>query len=509
MAWSPWLCTCCRNITFCPMKRMTPERWRSYFPFLDDSPQFEEEYQARYEKFIDLVPNEHTYEAILCSSRQSLDDDALDEDCQFCWLLGYIVETECWWSGPSTPGRDYRAGVITWPPVEWPEDDIDDHRRSSPIIWLEISLRPGNTNLAPSMSELEDTIVTVKTGNMLSNPRFLLTNIQQLDSGWDREMEDIRELDSHTGSAQNIVLAKRWLKACQEHHNCSNFAMGMDEGTPTRLLDLQAPGLGDDLRLHQTTPAEKTQYATLSHRWGTTPLTTTTVSDLQQRLTRIYLESLPKTFREAISFTRDMGIRYLWIDSLCIVQDSKDDKDRKIPKMASIYSNAVFNIAASSAADSSEGLFRERSADLFRPIELPLKFELADGTKRSCFATLSRLLDQRLREGLNSTLDDRGWIFQERALSRRVFSFERHMLWFECREVIASESLPRGAPRGEDNSSSQEKWLELLPSTAGRSLVFLGDLLFKAEQAKQENDPSLPAQIQTVLHNWSVSSPDN
>ena len=57
-----------------------------------------------------------------------------------------------------------------------------------------------------------------------------------------------------------------------------------------------------------------------------------------------------------------MGVRYLRIDSLCIVQESDDDKGREIPEMASIYGNAVFNIAASAAADATEGLFRERSA---------------------------------------------------------------------------------------------------------------------------------------------------
>jgi len=486
------------------MKTMTPERWRSYFPFLDESPQFEEEYKVRYAKFIDLVPNHHTFEAILCRSRQALEDNAVDEDCSFCWLLDYMIQTECYWSGPSEPGKDSRADIITFPPVEWPDDDMDDHRRSSPVVWLELPLKSGNTGLSSSMSELEDTVITVKLGNMLSNPCFLVSIVQQKDSGWDHELEAIRDLDSHTGSDQNIVLAKRWLNTCKEHHGCSDQASAMDLEVHTRLLDLSAPGLGEDVVLRETTLIEGSiTYTTLSHRWGTTPLVTTTMSNLQRNLKRIYIESLPKTFREAVIFARKMGVRYLWIDSLCIIQDSPADKDREIPKMASIYSNAIFNIAASAAADSSEGLFRERSASLLQPIELPLNFELADGTKKSCFATLSRLLHREEGQLLQSTLD-RGWIFQERALSRRGFSFDGHMLWFECRETLASENFPKGAScgSGEDHSPSQERWLNLLPQSASRSPCLIGDLLSKAETAKRACDPTLTTQIATLLHHW-------
>ncbi|KAK0752895.1 heterokaryon incompatibility protein-domain-containing protein, partial [Schizothecium vesticola] len=141
-----------------------------------------------------------------------------------------------------------------------------------------------------------------------------------------------------------------WLNTCKEHYGRSDQASGMGLEVPTRLLDLSAPGLSEDLVLYETTPTDKSiAYATLSHRWGTTPPTTTTMSDLQKNLKRIYIESLPKTFREAVTFARKMGVRCLWIDSLCIIQDSAADKDREIPKMASIYSNAVFNIAASAA----------------------------------------------------------------------------------------------------------------------------------------------------------------
>ena len=79
-------------------------------------------------------------------------------------------------------------------------------------------------------------------------------------------------------------------------------------------------------------------------------------------------------------------------------------------------------------------------------------------------------------------------------------------LSFECREMISSQNLPRGAPRasGGESSSSQEGWLDLLPHTTSRPLVSLGDMLVKAERAKEDIDATLPARIETLLDHWSV-----
>jgi hypothetical protein len=71
----------------------------------------------------------------------------------------------------------------------------------------------------------------------------------------------------------------------------------------------------------------------------------------------ILLNELPRTFRDAVAFVKVMNVRYLWVDSLCILQDSREDKEREIPVMDQYYGNAVFNIAASAADNSDGGLF--------------------------------------------------------------------------------------------------------------------------------------------------------
>ncbi|KAF2491146.1 hypothetical protein BU16DRAFT_469810, partial [Lophium mytilinum] len=100
----------------------------------------------------------------------------------------------------------------------------------------------------------------------------------------------------------------------------------------------------------------------------------TTKATLQQHLAGVSVSSLPKTFRDAVAITRSMELCYLWVDSLCIVQDNKDDWPTEAPRMGSLYSRAHLVIAASGARDSSEGCFLERVAPS-SSIEIPYKRE--------------------------------------------------------------------------------------------------------------------------------------
>jgi hypothetical protein len=83
----------------------------------------------------------------------------------------------------------------------------------------------------------------------------------------------------------------------------------------------------------------------------------TTTDTVQSFKIQIHWSGVPKTFQDAIQFTRRIGIQYIWIDSLCIVQDDLDDMAHEIGNMASVYSNALFTIAAASASGPSDGLF--------------------------------------------------------------------------------------------------------------------------------------------------------
>lgn len=125
---------------------------------------------------------------------------------------------------------------------------------------------------------------------------------------------------------------------------------------PTRLLDV-----GDSdhpIRLWESASSAKGEYACLSHCWGSHQLLRTLIGNLEAfKHDGIPWDQLPKTFQEAITFTRSLGLQYLWIDSLCIVQDDISDWNKEAANMAAIYQNSFITLAATDAANSREGLF--------------------------------------------------------------------------------------------------------------------------------------------------------
>lgn len=130
-------------------------------------------------------------------------------------------------------------------------------------------------------------------------------------------------LSNDTGSIESMQLAKRWLHECKAHHkHCNSKNTGF---LPKRLLDVGLRGL-DMIRLCVCEQDSVTgPYITLSHCWGEAiflKLIKTTFPMLRQG---IPFEDLPATFRDAVNVCRELGVQYIWIDSLCIFHDSRSD----------------------------------------------------------------------------------------------------------------------------------------------------------------------------------------
>lgn len=114
---------------------------------------------------------------------------------------------------------------------------------------------------------------------------------------------------------QCFTLSKAWLDDCLENHpKCSNHSMSE---LPRRVIDV-TPGR---LRLVVPRVGKRAHWVALSHCWGQSSTFKTTSNTLESHKRRLDWEELPKTFRDAICVTRALGVRYLWIDSLCIIQD--------------------------------------------------------------------------------------------------------------------------------------------------------------------------------------------
>ncbi|KAF4865093.1 Proline-rich receptor-like protein kinase PERK9 [Colletotrichum siamense] len=225
-----------------------------------------------------------------------------------------------------------------------------------------------------------------------------------------------------------ITLFKEWLRVCDEEHN-HQFESEVE--LPTRVLDV---GTNENpiLRLHEKQRSTFGQYVALSHCWGTGQHFKTLKSNIDKFRQCIDFEELPRTFKEAIEVTRKLKFRYLWIDSLCIIQDDPTDWEREAASMEHVFSSASITIAASSARSSSEGFLPTRKEQQsFLAIKAP-----SGGT-----LFIRKSIDNFRRDVEESALNQRGWVLQERALARRIIHFTSSQVYWECGLGVHCETL--------------------------------------------------------------------
>jgi hypothetical protein len=214
-------------------------------------------------------------------------------------------------------------------------------------------------------------------------------------------------------------------------------------------------------------------YVALSHQWGDAELPKTTLANIQQRRRSISRAALSKTIQDAISIVRELGFRYLWIDVLCIIQDSESDWLNQSATMGDVFRSAVLTLAVADSKDHSEGIFRPRQAQCVRPIRFE-DFRMSRRI-RSWFDGEGCLYlipgTQKVAQGVRprGPLDSRGWILQEQMLSPRILYYGRGELFWECIELSASESCPVSACLLSDDNSAESWAFRLLRKTISAS----------------------------------------
>lgn len=224
---------------------------------------------------------------------------------------------------------------------------------------------------------------------------------------------------------------------------------------PSRILfvgghQADAPGgsQGHGVKLVEQRPDAQGQgplvgrYIALSHCWGPPEkhsITTTTVNIDRHRAEGIPFDSLSKTFQDATTITRKLGVEYLWIDSLCIVQDDRDDWESEAPRMGFVYEDAYLTICATGAADGTEGCFAVAEDE-----DAPARLDRVYTNRGSVeclppYETSSGEVNKYKARGLQShflgPLQDRAWITQEWILSPRQIHYCRGQLAWCCDTV--------------------------------------------------------------------------
>ena len=249
-------------------------------------------------------------------------------------------------------------------------------------------------------------------------------------------------------------LARTWLRQCLAtdasgnpvHEACSKLeAVKVSQHfLPTRTINVgnEDPPRDPFIEIHDQKPqrdaSSLVQWAALSHRWGGVSFLTATTETLRRMTHSIPLDSMPLTFRDAILVTRRLGIQHLWIDSLCILQDSEVDWLRESSLMASVYRFSLLNIAADNSSNSNDGILKPR-VDAGTKVSLPFyssKNGIA-GTMLICPA-----IDNwaTMLSASKSNLSSRAWVLQETFLSPRTLHFSQQQMLWECSNCIISES---------------------------------------------------------------------
>jgi hypothetical protein len=250
---------------------------------------------------------------------------------------------------------------------------------------------------------------------------------------------------------------QNWLEECNEDHpSCSSASI-----LPRRVLDLETQNHQIAARLIES-DGLKDKYVALSHCWGGDPsLTiTTTTATIRERQSEIAWEELPQTFRDAIIITKGLGVRYLWIDSLCIIQQDMLDWEQESSKMASTYSNCYLNLAATHARNGNGGCLSSRWTPSWTMIDLHSNinpFQRRPVTSHEIFVG-GKATGVYVRNSLNvahaqctsdlahdfpleqtAPLLSRAWCYQERLLSPRTVNFHSSEMIWHCMEAVSCE----------------------------------------------------------------------
>jgi len=262
------------------------------------------------------------------------------------------------------------------------------------------------------------------------------------------EMTNLRvyhPIGSSTTSTTSFETARKWIQDCislpdsSNQHAVSDIAsqprrlLHIDRGSVTRLVDVS------------DFPVD-ISYAALSYKWGKGPFPwKTTKTNVAKRLRNFHVP-LPATIKEAVDITHTLGIKYLWVDALCIIQDDDDDWRLEAAKMGKIYQDSVVCIAANIGDGSHGGCFNSSSkASYASQSHIELVSPIHDGR----FSRLGivkwgfdiRFEDRSSADNIGDVgpLAKRAWVLQERLLSSRILYYTEDQLFWECQHCALAE----------------------------------------------------------------------
>jgi hypothetical protein len=280
-------------------------------------------------------------------------------------------------------------------------------------------------------------------------------------------------IDGDVNSKANRYQIQQWLTLCNPGTHPSCFARRGDGVLPTRVLDLGTEGRVDMIclrSLNTKITGSDFDYAALSYCWGGQKQTQTTMKNYEAHSKGIATYTLPQTILDAIETARFAGFRYLWVDSLCIIQDSLEDRTSNCANMQHYYSNAALTIVAANASTCAQGFLRSKTSTVisdgfYFPMRLP-----GGGVGAVKFA------DQRIKK---EPIDRRAWTLQEQLLSKRTLNFATGTVQWKCRrdQYRRYNSISILTPFRMHGLNLVELWKDLVTEYTSRNMSNADDRL--------------------------------
>ena len=272
-------------------------------------------------------------------------------------------------------------------------------------------------------------------------------------------------IHTRSDSDECFALITAWLTNCVESHkHCQRPKFSK---LPTRVIDVGGGTPPREPFIFES-QGQHGRYVALSHCWGKARRLTATTRNIEVLKKGIPLATLPATFQHAVTITRKLGIQYIWIDCLCILQDSTEDWAREAAEMREIYMNSHLTISAKDGHGSFDGILNQRSKFQF----VSSSADQAKPPRRFGIREVGRV----------SPLDKRGWTLQEYVLAPALLHYCDDMLWWECNSMVASE----------EDLQSEETPVSYAPWTKGlfaqhRTGLVGSDMLIKVSEGNQFN----------------------
>ncbi|RSM14990.1 hypothetical protein CEP52_001009 [Fusarium oligoseptatum] len=375
-----------------------------------------------------------------------------------------------------------------------PEASSPEHKY---ILWT-MERRERTDMLHPADSTQWEMSLRIEKQPFIIEHDILIHAVPEQPSPW-KKVPLLDDIPTSTDSEESCAFALDALKECLDNHSlCENATDGF---LPTRLVEVQEASVRV-VQTHDLDPAQ-TKYLALSHCWGPPETITAQLNDetYEEYTKEIPAAVLPKTFKDAVAITRKLGYKYIWIDSLCIIQHNVECWIKEGSQMCQIYENSLLTLAAASSSSGQGGLFYN-SPKIEMTGTIP-----ESGQEYRLFARFN--FNHRF---FNYPLMNRAWVMQERLLSPRTLYFTSQELVWECRTRNICQCSPilggfqaqvSGFPNNSklqpveahlDTSALVSKWYEVVEIYTHLKLTHPGDKLMAIDGIAQYMAPMRESQ---------------